>query len=270
MKQNRRVEMRALADDQDAGKGEGMKGKVNDPQNVFFPAFDYLEKHLSFKVALSSEKDPLAKSDRRTERLSHDLVKLLRWTLPERGISYSIYDGSALVCDVTRCLAVPEQDILSAAPTRKGQKVRMVVFERVSRDATELRIGACGGHGFRVFAPPGHRLIGKSVGPSLVSPLVHETANSQLIRKSGFLSCMQRPGGHQLQPSSHCIGGYRPKASCEALIDEMQLGQAISEGRQFFQNNFSGLVYAVGSWNQEKGWWDGVVPLEYVTLKPRK
>ena len=57
---------------------------------------------------------------------------------------------------------------------------------------------------------------------------------TQLIQKNNFLSCMQRPGGINFNP--RVIDGYRPKASCETLIDEIQLGQAISKGRQFFQN----------------------------------
>ena len=131
-----------------------------------------------------------------------------------------------------------------------------------------MRIGALGGHGFQVFAPPGHCLIPKPNAnascPSYVTPLIHETDKIGPIKKANFLSSMDRAGGINFNP--RVSGGYRPKANFEVSIDQMQLTRAIEDGLEFFQNHFSSLCYGVGSWDWQKNWWDGKIPLHYTCI----
>ena len=146
-----------------------------------------------------------------------------------------------------------------------GEKIRTVVFEHLFRENKEQRVAAVGGHGFAVFAPPGHSLIPRPCvccpkdQDNLITPLVHETNKIGQIQKANFLSSMDRPGGVNFSPQ--VSGGYRPNANSEVKIDEMQLFNAINDGLQFFQNRFSCIVYGVGCWDQQKNWWDGKIPL---------
>ena len=50
----------------------------------------------------------------------------------------------------------------------------------------------------------------------------------------------------------------------------MHLYNAIRDGLQFFQNQFSGIVYGVGCWDQQKNWWDGKIPLCYANIATQK
>ena len=59
------------------------------------------------------------------------------------------------------------------------------------------------------------------------------------------------------------------KARCEALVCEKQLSLANAQGIDFFHNQISGLVYCVGALDQELGWWNGNIPLDFVVLKGR-
>ena len=77
---------------------------------------------------------------------------------------------------------------------------------------------------------------------------------------------MDRAGGINFHPK--VAGGYRPNADHDMVIGEFQLNQALVDGFVFFENHFSGLVFGLGKWKQDKGWWDGVIPLRYVEIKP--
>ena len=78
---------------------------------------------------------------------------------------------------------------------------------------------------------------------------------------------MDRAGGINFYPK--VAGGNCPNANYDMVIGEFQLNQALVDGFVFFENHFSGLVFGLGKWKQEKGWWDGVIPLRYVEIKPR-
>ena len=240
--------------------------KVTDPGNKFYSAFKELEENLVFKFAWSAKCSQPLKPERDTDRLSRDLVRLLRWNLPKLGIAYSRYDGSVRIAGAARYFHVPEGKIIDA--TTSSTKVRIVIFQRLSLDINKVRIGACSGHGFCVYAPPGHCLVEKTIGHCHIAPLMHETAHADLIIESNFLSAMDREGGVNFNP--RISGGYRPRAEFEAIISETELAKAIKNGIQFFENRFSGLVYGVGAWNQGKGWWDGKIPREYVKMCTRK
>ena len=50
-------------------------------------------------------------------------------------------------------------------------------------------------------------------------------------------------------------GGYRPKADAMVTIDARQLLSAIENGLNFFNNEYSGLLFGVGK-RKEDGRWD--------------
>ena len=133
LKQNRRVEQRAAANE---GKRELEEGacpesdKVTDPGNKFYSAFKELEENLVFKFAWSAKCSQPLKPERDTYRLSRDLVRLLRWNLPKLGIAYSRYDGSVRIAGAARYFHVPEGKIIDA--TTSSTKVRIVIFQRLS------------------------------------------------------------------------------------------------------------------------------------------
>ena len=152
-------------------------------------------------------------------------------------------------------------------------KKRIMVYERTISRTKEVRIAALGGHGFPVFAPPGHSLIPPKIdrgieGRKQILPLVHETAKIEEIQESNFLSAMDRKGGINFHPQ--VSGGYRPNAHFEVTIGETQLFNAINDGLDFFENRFSCLVYGVGRWDQRRTWWDGKIPLYYTDITMRK
>ena len=96
----------------------------------------------------------------------------------------------------------------------------MVIFKQIFQGGFEVRISACGGHGFPVYSHPGHALLSEFGGPGFVAPLVHETGSSDAIKKSGYLSSMERIGGINFNP--RVSGGYRPRAASVVHITEEQ------------------------------------------------
>ena len=123
-------------------------------------------------------------------------------------------------------------------------------------------MAALGGHGFFVSCPPGHKEIEKTE-VDFYTPLVHESAEGELIRKSGFLSAMRRKGGINFTVGRR--GGYRPNACSIAVIDAQQMANAIDDGCVFFYNTFSGLVFGAGKKDRE-GCLDGIIPKDYFSL----
>ena len=75
---------------------------------------------------------------------------------------------------------------------------------------------------------------------------------------------MDRPGGINFHPQ--VSGGYRSRATCDITIDEMQLTQALNGRLDFFENRFSGLVYGIGVWDYEADWWNGKIPMHYMSI----
>ena len=199
------------------------------------------------------------------QKLSHMIVRLLRWELPQSGIQFSALDGSAKLTDVAKHLKASEEALITAISSQ--DKVRVVIFKQISQRDAEVKMGACGGHGFAVHSPPGHALLSEFCSPSFVAPLVHDTGSSDAIKKSGCLSSMRRVGGINFNP--RVSGGYRPRAASVVLITEEKLILAIKEGLQFFENRFSSLVFGVGKWNQEEMYWDGKIPLKYLSIEQR-
>ena len=160
--------------------------------------------------------------DRHKEELSQNLVRLLRWDLPQTGIPFSRNDGSAQISEVARYLRVSTDEVKSVGAGLIGAKIRTVVYEKLFQGNREERVAAVGGHGFAVFAPPGHCLIPRPCAccpqdqNNLITPLVHETDKIGQIKKSNFLSSMDRPGGVNFSPQ--VSGGYRPNANSEIRI----------------------------------------------------
>ena len=72
-----------------------------------------------------------------------------------------------------------------------------------------------------------------------------------------------------LNTSVSVSGGYPPRATCDITIDEMQLTQALNGRLDFFKNRFSGLVYGIGVWNYEADWWNGKIPMHYMSINVR-
>ena len=58
---------------------------------------------------------------------------------------------------------------------------------------------------------------------------------------------MDRVGGINFHPRK--AGGYQPNAG--------------------FENHFSGLIFGMGKWKEADSWWDGVIPLRYLEIRPR-
>ena len=80
--------------------------------------------------------------------------RLLRWDLSLSGIHFSSLDGSARLVDVVRHLMSSAEMIITAASS--DGIVRVVTFQLIPQKGSEVKISACGGHGFPVFSPPGH------------------------------------------------------------------------------------------------------------------
>ena len=71
--------------------------------------------------------------------------------------------------DVARHLRSSEEAIVTAASS--DEKVRVLIFQLIFQEGSEVRISACGGHGFQVFSPPGHTLLPEFAGPLVLWPL---------------------------------------------------------------------------------------------------
>ena len=76
---------------------------------------------------------------------------------------------------------------------------------------------------------------------------------------------MERIGGINFNPK--ICGGYRPRADSIVKIEEEDLIRAMREGFQFVENRFSSLVFDVGKWNQGKMYWNGNIPLKFLSLE---
>ena len=281
LKQNRRVEQRErmmAAREQELGEQEGEEGaskveKVYDENNPFFGAFSSLLRNFPCKMVMPDVRVPMHVKEQEVQGLSRDLVRLLRWDLPRSQISFSRHDGSALIGDVSDFFRVSIDAVKYSSSAAVGGKKRIIIYERISSGMKEVRIAALGGHGFPVFAPPGHYMIPTEIDRGIekgekIMPLVHETAKIGPIQRANFLSAMERKGGVNFNPQ--ISGGYRPNANFEVTINETQLSNAIKDGLEFFQNRFSCLVYGVGRWDQQKVWWDGKIPLCYTDISTCK
>ena len=77
--------------------------------------------------------------------------RLLCWDLPLSGIHFSSLDGSARLVDVARHLLSSAEAIITAASS--DGIVRVVTFQLIPQEGSEVKISACGGHGFPVFHP---------------------------------------------------------------------------------------------------------------------
>ena len=157
-----------------------------------------------FKMVWKNNEVPREDATPSIQKLSHKIVRLLRWDLPQTGIRFSSLDGSAKLMDVARHLGSSEEAIIAAASS--DGKVRVVIFQLISQEGSEVRIGACGGHGFPVLSPPGHTLLPEFAGPGLVAPLCHETGSANAIKRSGGLLAMERIGG--INFNSKLCGGH--------------------------------------------------------------
>ena len=127
---------------------------------------------------------------------------------------------------------MPSAEAIIAAASSDG-KVRVVIFQLISQDGSEVKISACGGHGFPVFSPPGHTLLPEFAGPGLVAPLFHETGGANANKRSGGLLAMERIGG--INFNSKICGGYRPRADSIVKIKEEELILALKEGFNFLK-----------------------------------
>ena len=236
-------------------------GSIKDDTNRSFAAFWKLE---VTTTVLPDSKLPLAEV-KSLEKLSRQLVKLLRWELPSSGVTYNQNDGSVNVVHLAQHFRVTQSALIKATSSDVGRgKRRMITFEEKTNgtDRTERRIAALGGHGFHVPHPQGHRLIDKE-DSEIFSPLIHETDAREKIEESGFLSAMRREGG--INFTSKQPGGYRLKANALVTLDAQQLKNAIESGIIFFYNEFSGLVFCVGE-KTENGTWDLEIPTKFLTI----
>ena len=87
------------------------------------------------------------------QNLSNELVCLLCCDLPQTGIQFSSLDGSAKLVDVARQLKSSEEAIITSASS--DEEGRIVIFQHISQEGSEVRERACGGHGFPVYSLPG-------------------------------------------------------------------------------------------------------------------
>ena len=259
-KQKKRVEKREIW----LKESEIRQRKVYESESAFFDAFIFLEKNLSFKCILDDERNALSRMDQK----HGETVQFLRWGLKDSKIPFSNQDGSVSLADLEKHFQEDAENmILATSPvySMRDGKRRMIVYEVKSLAHRELRISALGGHGFPIYAPPGHSLITWGEGAKSLTPLIHDTSATADIHRSGGLSAMKRPGG-----VNFCVkksGGYRPRATHEVSVD---LPAALAKGLSFFENRLSGLVFGVGKWREELEWWDGQIPLEFLSIKTRK
>ena len=63
---------------------------------------DLLEKKLLFRMILKKNEVPAKDPTPAIQKLSHMIVRLLRWELPQSGIQLSALDGSAKLTDVAK------------------------------------------------------------------------------------------------------------------------------------------------------------------------
>ena len=193
-KQKRRVEQREkMMDEQEKHECEEsniFKIKSFDKNSPFYFAFTFLEENFPCKIVLRDVNAPAGVCDYNIQKLSRDLVRLLRWDLPKTGITFSSRDGSAIIGDIANHLRVPVEILMysTSALARGKDKMRVLIYEHWSSGEREVRISALGGHGFWVFAPPGHCLIPKPSEncPSALTPLYHETDKIRHIKKANF------------------------------------------------------------------------------------
>ena len=189
---------------------------------------------------------------------------LLRWQLPSSRLAYSSLDGSAAHEDVAKHLKVSPVEVPKAALPDDGGKRCIIIFELTIAGHREQRIAALGGHAFAVFSPVGElpNCPISVTGARSMPSLVHETDKAGLIRRSGYLSSMERPGGINFTVSHR--GGYRKKADSLVTIRSEKLILAIYDGFNFFENRFSGIVYGARQWKGTK--WEGKIPVSYLDI----
>ena len=145
-------------------------------------------------------------------------------------------------------------------------KIRLIAIQMVSLP-TKLRIGCLGGHGFQVYAPPGHCFIPFSKYSISITSLVHETDAADSIVASEFLSAMERIDGINFCPRK--AGGYRSRARFVVQLNHQQLNQALGHNIDFFKNRFTGLVFGMGAWSQAFSYWYGKILLKFATIKKK-
>ena len=189
---------------------------------------DFFGKNHLFKMVLKTKEVLREDASPSIQKLSHKIVRLLRWDLPLSGIHFSSLDRSARPVDVARHLLSSAEAIITAASS--DGIVRVVTFQLIPQEGSEVKISACGGHGFPVFSPPGHTLLPEFAGPGLVAPLFHEIGSANAIKQSGGLLAMERIGG--INFNSKICGGYCPRADSIIKIKEEELILAIKEGFQ--------------------------------------
>ena len=107
-----------------------------------------MEVSICFKLLLNSNGD--GQDNEQNERLSRDVVKLLRGWLPDSGKPFDQNDGSLLLEDVVKLLKHSPERILKAILIQRGQKIRVVAFDKFNKHRKERRICALGGHFFLV------------------------------------------------------------------------------------------------------------------------
>lgn len=184
------------------------------------------------------------------EHLSRKMIKILRWDLPKSGLSYRIEDGSTMVDALAAHLGTSKNLVAMATDPVYGRgKRRMVLLE------AGTRIAATGGQGFPVKSVPGHIRIDIEQAKSM-SVLVHETSAVDEIKVSGSLKSMDRETGVNFTVGQR--GGYRKQAS---HIIKLDLVKAIARGYTFFQNEYTKIVYGMGSWDSNVNWWTGEMHL---------
>ena len=242
-------------------EGTRVGEKVYDKNSPFFAAFQNLEANFPAKRVMPDPEPPSDAENRFFKNLSRQLVSLLRWQLPSSRLAYSSLDGSAALEDVAKHLKVSPVEVAKAALPDDGGKRHIIIFELTIAGHREQRVAALGGHGFAVFSQVGNWPISVTGAESMPS-LVHETDKAGLIRRSGYLSSMERPGGINFTVLHR--GGYRKKADSLVTISSEKLILAISDGFYFFENRFSGIIYGAGQWKGTK--WEGKIPVSYLDI----
>ena len=81
---------------------------------------DLLEKKLVFKMVLKKNEVPAEEMTPAIQKLSHKIVRLLRWDLPQSGIQFSPLDGSAKLVDVARHLRTSEKAMITSTLMKKA------------------------------------------------------------------------------------------------------------------------------------------------------
>ena len=115
-----------------------------------------------FNVVLKKNEVPMEDPTPAVQNLSNELVCLLCCDLPQTGIQFSPLDGSAKLADVARHLRSSEEAIITSASSVEEGSI--VIFQQISQEGSEVRIHACGGHGFPVYSLPWPRVFRKVQG----------------------------------------------------------------------------------------------------------